>query len=205
MKKETSPEGPPPPAPVRLSFHPANRTRWKDLAGLFGERGACGGCWCMAWRLEPKQFKEGKGARNRRALKRLVDSGETPGVLAYDGRKAVGWCAVAPRSAYSFLSRSRILRKVDDSPVWSVSCLFILKSYRRRGISSKLLEAAVRWAGTRGATVVEGYPSVPYARNVPAPFLWTGTVTAFRLARFEEVERRSHSRPILRARVARLR
>jgi GNAT superfamily N-acetyltransferase len=155
----------------------------------------------MSWRLAPKEFKAGKGAKNRRALKRLVDAGETPGILAYHGGKVVGWCALAPRSSYSFLRRSRILKEVDALPVWSVSCLFVLKPYRRRGVSSRLLEAAVRWAGSRGATIVEGYPTVPYAASVPAPFLWTGIVSAFRRARFEEVARRSRSRPILRARV----
>jgi GNAT superfamily N-acetyltransferase len=187
----------------RLRFRPATASRWKDLETLFGERGGCGGCWCMAWRLPPAQFRSGKGTKNRRALKKLVDSDQAPGILAYDGRKPIGWCAVAPRPVYTFLGRSRVLKEVDEHPVWSVSCLFVLKPYRRQGLSALLLAAAVRWASGRGAEIVEGYPSVPYAGNVPAPFLWTGTPSAFLAAGFEEVARRSRSRPIMRARAKR--
>ena len=181
-----------------VKFCPVTPSRWPDLEALFGERGACGGCWCMAWRLPPKEWKAGKGARNKRALKRLVSGHDAPGVLAYLGRTPVGWCAVAPRSAYSHLVRSRVLRPVDDQPVWSISCLFVLKPHRRQGLSVRLLEAAVALAAKGGARIVEGYPTQPYAQNVPDPFLWTGTVSAFRRAGFAEVTRRSTNRPIMR-------
>ena len=205
MKSRNATLIPPARKSLRLRFHAATPARWKDLAALFGERGACGGCWCMAWRLPAAEFQAGKGVKNRRALKRLVESGEAPGILAYDGRKAVGWCAVAPRPVYSFLTRSRVLKEVDELPVWSVSCLFVLKPYRRQGVSALLLRAAVRWAAGRGATIVEGYPTVPYASNVSAAFLWTGTPSSFASAGFEEVARRSRARPIMRAVVERFR
>ena len=78
------------------AFRPVTPSRWNDLEDLFGERGACGGCWCMAWRLTTREWTAGKGTRNRRALKRLVESGARPGILAYRGREVIGWCAVAP-------------------------------------------------------------------------------------------------------------
>lgn len=152
----------------------------------------------MAWRLPAPEYRAGKGMKNRRALKRLVDSGNAPGILGYLGGKPVAWCAVAPRPAYSFLSRSRVLRPVDDREVWSVSCLFVLKEHRRRGISEQMLRAAAGFAARRGAGIVEGYPSVPYSKNAPAAFLWTGTDAAFRRAGFAEVARRSPSRPVMR-------
>jgi GNAT superfamily N-acetyltransferase len=156
----------------------------------------------MAWRLRQKDWLAGKGAGNKRALKRLVTTGGRPGVLAYLGRNPVAWCAIAPRESYSYLSRSRILKPVDDQPVWSVSCLFVLKPYRRQGVSVSLLTAAVRFAAKQGAAVVEGYPVVPTMKRTPDPFVWTGVPSAFLKAGFKEVLRRSKSRPIMRYTIA---
>jgi GNAT superfamily N-acetyltransferase len=181
-----------------LKFRAATPARWKDIETLFGERGACGGCWCMAWRLPTAAWRAGKGAGNKRALKKIVLSGKAPGVIAYLGRQPVAWCAVAPRETYGMLARSRVLKPVDDHPVWSVSCLFVLKSYRRRGVSVELLKAAVEFARRKGARIVEGYPIQPTMPKTPDPFVWTGVPSAFRKAGFTEVLRRSKSRPIMR-------
>jgi len=183
---------------LKLTFRPATPERWDDLEELFGERGACGGCWCMFWRLTRKQFDAGKGAGNKRALKRLVSTGREPGLIAYLKREPIGWCALAPRQDYVALERSRILKPVDDQPVWSVSCLFIKKGYRRRGVSTLLLRAALEFAAKHGARIVEGYPVEPAMEKMPDPFLWHGIPSAFLRAGFREVERRSRTRPIMR-------
>ncbi len=183
---------------VPLTFHAATPPRWKDVEALFGERGACGGCWCMAWRLRNKDWVAGKGAGNKRAFKKIVTSGSKPGVLAYHGREPVAWCAVAPREEYESLARSRVLAPVDDRPVWSISCLFVLRPYRRRGVSVPLLRATVELAAKRGARIVEGYPTQPHAEKAPDAFIWTGVPSAFRSAGFKEVARRSKTRPIMR-------
>ena len=184
-----------------LKFRPATPARWSDIEQLFGERGACGGCWCMAWRLRNKDWVAGKGAGNKRAFKKIVQSGETPGVLGYLGREPVAWCAVAPREDYGFLERSRVLKPIDDQPVWSISCLFVARPYRRQGISVRLLRAAVDLAARRGARIVEGYPTQPTMEKTPDPFIWTGTPSVFRKAGFKEVLRRSKTRPIMRRKV----
>jgi GNAT superfamily N-acetyltransferase len=152
----------------------------------------------MAWRLRRKDWEAGKGAGNRRAFKSIVESGERPGILAYDDRDPVAWCAVAPREAYPVLARSRVLKPVDEQQVWSVSCLFVLKPYRRQGLSVALLQEAVAFAARRGARIVEGYPVQPTMKKTPDPFIWTGTPSAFLSAGFEEVLRRSRTRPIMR-------
>jgi len=192
MKRDAAPDL------SRLQFHWVTPARWEDLAELFGERGACGGCWCMAWRLPHRKWVAGKGSGNRRALKRLVSGGRRPGVLAYLGGRAIGWCALAPRGEYVHLGRSRVLEPVDDRPVWSISCLFILRSHRRLGIAARLLEAAARMAAARGARIVEGYPVVNRMPKAPDAFLWTGVPSAFIKAGFREVARRSPVRPIMR-------
>ena len=127
-----------------------------------------------------------------------MDSGKVPGLLAYVGGDPIGWCAVAPRTAYPVLQRSRVLKPVDNEPVWSVACFFIARPYRGRGVSVKLLEAAARYARKRGARIVEGYPIEPRRGKVPDVFAWTGLAPAFRKAGFEEVLRRSPTRPIMR-------
>ncbi|MEJ2720686.1 MAG: GNAT family N-acetyltransferase [bacterium] len=181
-----------------MTFRPATPGRWTDIETLFGERGACGGCWCMAWRLRRKDWEAGKGSRNKRAFKEIVDSGAAPGILGYLGSEPIAWCAVAPRSVYSVLERSRVLKPIDDKPVWSVSCLFVLQPYRRRGVSTRMLKVAVKFAKNRGAAIVEGYPVEPTMAKTPDPFVWTGIPSAFERAGFREVARRSKTRPIMR-------
>ena len=183
-------------------FHPLTPDRWADFEALFGERGACGGCWCMWWKLARSEFERSKGLGNRTAMHALVEAGETPGLLAYDPANpaggAVGWCALAPREKYPVLGRSRILKPVDENPVWSVTCFFVAKPYRTRGLTVDLLGAAIDFAAKSGAHILEGYPISPKTGKVPAPFAYTGFESAFRKAGFVEVLRRSETRPIMR-------
>jgi GNAT superfamily N-acetyltransferase len=182
----------------QLQFRPLTPERWGDFERLFGARGACGGCWCMLWRLKRSEFEKQKGDKNKAAFKAVVDSGEAPGILAYANGNAIGWCAVAPRETYPALDRSRVLKKVDDKPVWSIVCLFIAKEYRRKGVSVELLNAAAQYVRKRGGRLVEGYPVEPRKNAMPDVFAWTGVASAFLKAGFVECGRRSETRPIMR-------
>ncbi len=183
---------------LALEFHPLTPERWKDLEALFGEQGACGGCWCMWWRLKRSQFWKQTGEGNKKALKGIVDSGETPGLLAYAKGQPIAWCSVAPREAYPVLNRSRVLKRIDDQPVWSVVCFFVAKPFRRKGVTVKLLKAAVEYAKEHGARIVEGYPVEPKKTRMPDGSAFTGLASAFRKTGFVEVLRRSETRPIMR-------
>lgn len=152
----------------------------------------------MTWRLPRAEFNRNKGDANRHALHELMRKGPAPGVLAYADGKPAGWCAVAPREAYPALERSRILKPVDSQPVWSISCLFVEKSHRRQGLSTKLIQAATKFAQSQGAKIVEGYPQV-VAGSLPDAFVWTGLEQSFLQAGFAEIARRSPKRPILRS------
>ncbi len=127
----------------------------------------------------------------------LVRADQTPGLLAYADGQPVGWCAVAPRASYVRLAGSRVLKPVDDQPVWSVSCFFVAHGYRRRGVTVQLLEAAAKFAKRHGARLLEGYPIEP-SREQSDVFVFTGLASAFRKAGFKEVARRSPTRPIFR-------
>ena len=96
------------------------------------------------------------------------------------------------------LERSRLLKRVDAAPVWSVVCFFVSKAFRGKGVTTVLLQAAVEYAGEHGARTVEGYPIEPKTPRIPPVFAWTGLASAFRKSGFVEVERRSDTRPIMR-------
>jgi len=182
---------------MAFTFSPLTSKNWNDFVELFGDKGACGGCWCMYWRIKAADYNKQKGERNKKAMKELV-SNISPGIIAYDKDKAVGWCAIAPRSEYIRLETSRVLKPVDDKKVWSVSCFFIHKQYRKKGLSTQLLKAAVDFAILKGAKIVEGYPVEPAKNKMPDVFAWTGFSSIFIKTGFKEVERRSVSRPIMR-------
>jgi len=180
------------------TFHPLTPKRWSDFEKLFGPRGACGGCWCMYWRLTRTQFYEQQGELNHRNIQALVDSGNIPGILAYSGDEPIGWCSIAPREEFPTLGRSRILKPVDDQPVWSVVCFFVARNQRRKGVTVDLLKAAVDFARSNGARIVEGYPVELKTGKAPVVFIYTGVLSAFKQAGFSEVLRRSETRPIMR-------
>lgn len=182
-----------------MEYHPLTRDTWKDFETLFGKNGACGGCWCMLWRLPRKRFEEMKGSGNRDAMRKTVYSEEVPGIIAYKEGEPIGWCALAPRDVYQALNRSRILQPVDDQPCWSISCFFIRRDHRRKGVSSGLIRAAGDYARRNGARILEAYPVEPrHEQSIPAAFAWTGLAGAFASEGFVEVARRSPTRPIMR-------
>jgi GNAT superfamily N-acetyltransferase len=183
---------------IQLQFLPVTKNRWSDFETLFGERGACGGCWCMIWRLTRKEFENQKGEGNRKAMKAIIDAGQIPGILAFSRGKPVAWCSVAPRGHFPALGRSRILKVVDELPVWSISCLFVDKEYRKKGLSIQLLKAAVEFVKNQGGWVVEAYPVEPKKDKMPDVFAWTGLASAYKKAGFAECARRSETRPIMR-------
>lgn len=182
---------------TELSFKPLKRNLWTDLEELFGPNGACGGCWCMFWKLRGKAYDEVKGYETRQMHKSIVDSGVVTGLLAYLHGEVVGWIAVEPRESYPKLAHSRVLKPVDDQQVWSVTCFFVARKFRRKGITVGLLKSAVEHVRKQGGKIVEGYP-VETQKDMPAPFIYTGTASAFEEAGFREVARRTPTRPIFR-------
>ena len=145
------------------------------------------------WPRLATNYKARTGEANRRSIKRVVDTATAPpGVLAYIDGAPVGWCAVAPREEYPKLDRSRATSRIDDEPVWSIVCFFIVRPARQRGVSRALLDAALALAERHGATIVEAYP-VERTRN-----LFRGVASVYMDAGFKEAARRSANQPVLR-------
>jgi GNAT superfamily N-acetyltransferase len=181
----------------KLSFAPLTPDRWDDLEALFGPRGACAGCWCMWWRVPRREWTAGKGEGNRRALRALVEDGQVPGVLAYESGTPVGWVAVEPRERYPRFLTSRTLKAVDEKPVWSITCFYVARSHRGRGIMAALVDAAVAHVRAAGGKVVEAYP-VDSDAALGDAFVYTGTAGTLARSGFREIARRSRTRPIVR-------
>lgn len=155
----------------------------------------------MWWRLPQARWDAQKGTKNRRAFEAVVRSGAPTGVLAYDGATPVGWCAVAPRHDYVRLRKARTLAPVDAAEVWSITCFFVARAVRGRGLMRPLIDGAVAYARVHGARIVEAYP-VDSTGELGDAFVFTGTPEPFLAAGFEEVARRSRTRPILRLKIA---
>lgn len=152
----------------------------------------------MWWRQTAKEFAAAKGDRNREAFRSLVLSGAQPGILAYAKDVPVGWCAVAPRGEYPRLARSRTLKPIDEKPVWSITCFYVARDARRRGVLRGLIQAACLFVGTRGGRIVEAYPLVPDDAAYPDAFAYTGFLPTFLACGFRDVARPSPRRAVVR-------
>jgi GNAT superfamily N-acetyltransferase len=188
-----------------LQFHPLTPDRWADLERLFGPNGAYSGCWCMFWRQTGPEWHGCAGADRKQAFKTISTEGErAPGVIAYRDGDPIGWVAIAPRADYSRLAHARVLVPIDDKPVWSITCFFIHRSARRQGLMEKLIGAAVDFARSEGATIVEAYPR-PVTGKTASTTLYVGTVNCFERAGFKVVARPSDKRAVMRKSVTKRR
>lgn len=188
------------PAPPDIAVRDLTPDDWPTVRALFGKNGACGGCWCMYWKVPRggQLWEDVKGAKNQRAFRRLVTSGEQLGCLAFAQEEPVGWCSVGPRASYPRMERSRVLRCDWDEGTWSVPCFYVPARWRGRGVASALLAGAVDLARRHGARVLEGYPVVPKSAQVPGAFAWTGVPVLFERRGFRDERPSGGPRPIYR-------
>ena len=190
----------PPPRSSKVTVRPLTSSDWPIIERLFGPNGACGGCWCMTWRVPRggKLWEECKGEKNRRAFQKLVQAGKVFGVLAFAGDEPVGWCCVGPRTDFARLTTIKALQTNWNEGTWSVTCFFIRNGWRRSGVGTALLAEAVKVAKAAGASELEGYPIRPYTDSVPGAFAWTGVPVLFEKQKFVDITPPGNARPIYR-------
>ena len=177
--------------------------RWTDFADLFGKQGACYGCWCTHFRLPPAVRRENDRERNRDLMRRRVEEGPPPGLLAYDGDRAVGWMQIGPRADVpQWNNAGRVSAPLDpdeesDDRYWAVSCFFIRSAARGKGLTHRLVEAGIAHARLSGATAIDACP-MDQAKNSRSTGLYVGSSRVFEKAGFERIVERKQGRPLMR-------
>ena len=179
---------------LKILIHPLTPELLPDLEDLFGEKGAVGGCWCMYWRIG-NQYRKRPAEVNKADFFKIVSNGPPPGLLAFDGSLPVGWCQLTPRDDLPWLDRSWRLKRIDAVPVWSLSCLYVRKGYRRKGVTTALIKAALQVARQAGAPALEAYP---LDASISPSATGTGFASTFERLGFKTVARHFEPRPIMR-------
>jgi GNAT superfamily N-acetyltransferase len=169
-----------------------------DLDRFSRQHGKFRYCSCMRWRLTSAQYQCSTKPDRIAALDELVRQHIPVGILAYIHNEPVGWCSAAPRESFAALERFRALPRLDSAPVWSIVCFFVSSRVRRRGITLELLRAAVAYASSMGAAIVEGYPVEPG----PRLYTYMGAPSTFLAAGFTDVTPPGYTRTIMRYIVA---
>ena len=185
----------------QIKLEPLTKTNWKAFEELMGEKGGCGHCWCMLFRLPYKEFQSNNPDGNKKLMKGIVSSSKPTGLIATYENEAIGWMALAPREDYIKIENARSLKRIDDKPVWSITCLFIKKEFRRMGVSQIMIKGAIEYAQKNNIRILEAYPVIPYDEKVPPPFLWVGVLSTFTRNGFKIVRQNGKSKAMVRKEV----
>ena len=163
--------------------HPVTPDRFEDFADVVNRTRRPNHCWCLSHRLGAAEIEELGGGSREQAMRRLCEREHPPGVVTYRDGEPVGWCSIGPRADIPRLRSSRLIRPVDDVPVWSIICVVVRAGHRRQGVTGRLLAGAVEHAASRGAPAVEAYPVDPPGR-MDLTMAFVGTRSLFERAGF---------------------
>ncbi|WP_028658831.1 GNAT family N-acetyltransferase [Nocardioides insulae] len=166
--------------------HPVTPDRFEDFAEVINRTRRPNHCWCLSHRLRPVEIEELGGGSRELAMRRLCEREHPPGVVTYRDGEPVGWCSIGPRSENTRLAGSRLIRPVDELPVWSIVCVVVRSGHRRQGVTAPLLEGAVDYAAAHGAPAVEAYPVDPPGR-MDVTMSFVGTRSMFAAAGFRVI------------------
>ncbi len=169
---------------------------WPDFEALFSRGNGWDFCWCMHYqrgRPLPKSEKlrrEDRSRANYPDKKKLVCEGRSHGILVYREGEAVGWCQYGraeelPR--IDFDANYRGLAPKQGVTLWRIPCFVVDKRYRRQGIGSAALGAAMASIKQQGGGLVEGYPVNDWSNVAFGNSSTHGTVSMFRKQGFKVV------------------
>ena len=131
-------------------------------------------------------------------MRKIVESGEVPGIIIYSGQEPVAWCSIAPRENFASLNRSHVLKKIDDKPVWSIVCFYIPKQHRRQGMAEEAVKCAIQYAKSQKAGIIEAYPTVLKSKQMAPVSVYMGIPSVFAKAGFVECGRPSKRKMVMR-------
>ena len=154
-----------------------------------------GGCWCMYYQ---RQSPIGRGLSsaerkriNRKDKETLVRQGRAHAILVYDGKTPVGWCQYGSKDELPRIDAGRNYRKagppVEAEKLWRITCFFVDRAYRGKGVAKVALKAALESIKRQGGGVVEAYPVVSRKMAAVPEWRWFGTPSMFRRERFRTV------------------
>ena len=173
-----------------LYTKPLDETTWPDFARLVEKHnGVWGGCWCMAFHSEGVG-RNRTAAQNRSDKERRVREGQAHAALVYDGSTSVGWCQFGPTDELPRIKLKRAyLEGLTDLPDWRITCFFVDRGYRGKGVAPAALKGALREIARLGGGTVESYPEDAEGRSVSGSFLHNGTVSMFERQGFRRTRR----------------
>ncbi len=164
--------------------HPVTPERFEDFADVVNPNRRATHCWCLSHRCTAGEISD-LGPEREHAMRALT-AREPQGVVTYRDGVPVGWCSIGPRAHNTRLVRSKLIRPVDEVPVWSVICVVVRGGHRRQGVTRHLLSGAVEYARSQGVPVVEAYPVDPEGR-MDLTMAFVGTRGMFEAVGFEVV------------------
>jgi len=177
---------------------------WSDFATLFAKHGGVqAGCWCMFYhRAGPLRPAPGSrlnwASRNRSDKRALVRRGSSQGILVYAGNQPVGSCQYGLKEELPRIDAGRNYRKLelvnDPGQLWRITCFFVDRDFRHRGIATIALRAALEAIRKKGGGIVEAYP-VTNPRAVP---IWFGSVGMFEREGFRKIAQLGRSTLVMR-------
>ena len=176
---------------------------WDAYAALIDRHnGVWGGCWCLAF--HPDSPERGRSLAGNRALKqRLVDEGQAHAALVFDGERAVGWCQYgSPEELPRITHRKEYDALLVEPADYRLTCFFVDRDYRRRGVSAVAAQGALDLIAEAGGGVVEGYPSDVGDKKVSGSFLYNGTRSLFERAGFEYQRPKGKNHCVMRRTIA---
>jgi GNAT superfamily N-acetyltransferase len=184
-----------------IEIVPASVDRFADVEHALTGGGDGGSCWCQWWMLRAKDFEATPTEDKRALLRGDLAADPATALIAYVDGVPAGWVKVSPRPAQPRLALTRNFQRspepFDDPSVWAITCFVVRREFRGKGLSEKLLDAAVSHAQTHGARVVEGYPVDTGVSRASSNSLYHGALSTFLGAGFAEVARPTPSRPIV--------
>ncbi|NOT06190.1 MAG: GNAT family N-acetyltransferase [Anaerolineales bacterium] len=166
---------------------PLDESTWSDFARLVEKHnGIWGGCWCIAFH----QKGTGSASGNRFEKECRVREGRAHAALVYDGPIAVGWCQFGPTDE---LPRIKLKRDYQNNltklPDWRITCFFVDRDYRGKGVASIALNGALNEIARLGGGAVESYPQDVEGQSTSGSFLYNTTVSIFERQGFQRTRR----------------
>lgn len=168
----------------------ATTARWDDVQHALTGGGDGASCQCIWPMLSNKDWNETTTPQRTELFRAEIAEGPPPGIIAYVDGDAAGWIRIGPRTKQARLLRTRTIAAAttepfDDESVWAVTCFVVRREHRGAGLNHALLDAAVDYAQSSGARLIEGYPVDTRGEKQRTNDLFHGTLGTFLAAGFE--------------------